>query len=193
MIYVWYFLITQNLKSTKKKKKLLRGICCNVHVNTELLSCPVHFVLFNMNFPSAWLFNSLKFLLLLPVPTMPDDNDLFVSGFAFQARLIRKHNTQLSQQEMFAPKYAFWSWYWLHWKHPAEPQLWKQLEDQENLTLPLTAQHQPHLLPTTTGGGSLLVNGQISRGAKGCLWTWPWQGLISSVFRAHQDILGSNA
>lgn len=103
----------------------------------------MHFVLFNMNFYSAWLFNSLKFLLLLPVPTMPDDNDLFVNGFAFQARLILKHNTQLSQQEMFAPKYAFRSWYWLRWKHPAKPQLWKQLEDQENLTLPLSPASAP--------------------------------------------------
>lgn len=126
MIYVPYFLITQNLKSLKKKKKkdlLLQGICCNVHVNTELLNCPVHLVLFNMSFSSEWLFDSLKFLLLLPALMIQNGNDLFVNGFALWARLAHKGNHHLPQQEMLSLKGAARRWYWLHWKYPTEPQL----------------------------------------------------------------------
>lgn len=114
---------------------LLQGICCNVHVNTELLNCPVHLVLFNMSFSSEWLFDSLKFLLLLPALTIQNGNDLFVNDFALQARLTHKGNLHLSQQEMLALKYAARRWYW---KYPTEPQLWNQLQDWGNLTSALS-------------------------------------------------------
>ena len=121
----------------------LWGICCNIHVNTELPSCSVHLVLFTTSFSSAWLFESLKFLLLLPVLTMQEVNDLFVNGFAFQARLVPAHNTHFSQQEILAPKYKSGRQYWLHWKHPAELQMWKQLQDRGNLTLVLSPPSTP--------------------------------------------------
>lgn len=128
---------------------LLQGICCNVHVNTELLNCPVHLVLFNMSFSSEWLFDSLKFLLLLPALTIQNGNDLFVNGFALQARLAHKGNLHLSQQETFAPKSAARRWYWLHWECPTEP----QLQDQGNLTSALSPPSAGHHRRVDARGG----------------------------------------
>lgn len=146
---------------------LLQGICCNVHVNTELLNCPVHLVLFNMSFSSEWLFDSLKFLLLLPALTIQNGNYLFVSGFALQAReLTHKGNHHLSQQEMFALKHPARRWYWLPWKHPTEPQLCNQLQGWGTSHL-LPAQHQPHLLLATTGGW---MHEEIYQKTEGFLW-----------------------
>lgn len=154
------FILSHNTKpkELKKKKLLLWGIYCNVHVNTELLSCLVHLVLFNMSFSSVWLFDSLKLLLLLPVLTMQDGNDLLVNGFAFQARLTPEHNNHLSQQEIFAPKCTARRKHWLHWKHSAEPELWEQLQDWGNLTL---SAHSPASTPSSADH-----HGR----EEGCLW-----------------------
>lgn len=130
---------------------LLQGICCNVHVNTELLNCPVHLVLFNMSFSSEWLFDSLKFLLLLPALTIQNGNDLFVNDFALQARLTHKGNLHFSQQEMLALKYAARRWYWLYWEYPTEPQCETSCRT-GGISHLLSAQHQPHLLLATSAG-----------------------------------------
>lgn len=96
-----------------------------------------------MSFSSEWLFDSLKFLLLLPAVTIQNGNDLFVNGFALQARLTQKGNHHLSQWEMFALKDSARRWYWLHWEYPTEPQLWNQLQDWGNLTSALSPTSTP--------------------------------------------------
>lgn len=183
------FILSHNTKpkELKKKKLLLLGICCDVHVNTELLSCPVHLVLFNSSFSSVWLFDSLKFLLLLPVLTMQEDNDLFVNVFPFQARLAPEHKHHLSQQEIFAPKYPAGRWYWLHWKYLTEPQLWKSAGGLGELHIRSQPSINPLFFWAPREGGHQSVNGHISPRAEGRLWTWPWQELPSRTFGAPRD------
>lgn len=114
----------------------------------------MHLVLFNTSFSSVWWFDSLKsLLLLLPALTTQDGNDPFVNSFAFQARLAPERNTHLPRQEILAPKCAARRRYWLHWKHPAEPQLWYSCRTGGTSRCQLTAQHQPHRLLITAGGG----------------------------------------
>lgn len=162
------FILSHNTKpkELKKKKKelLLQGICCNVHVNTELLNCPVHLVLFNMSFSSEWLFDSLKFLLLLPALTIQNGNDLFVNGFSLQARLAHKGNHHLSQQ-MFAPKCAARRCPGCTGNIPQSPSCETSCRTEGTSHL-LSAQHLPHLLLATTGGW---MHEEVSQKTEGCL------------------------
>lgn len=143
---------------------LLQGICCNVHVNTELLNCPVHLVLFNMSFSSEWLFDSLKFLLLLPALTIQNGNDLFVNGFSLQARLTHKGNHHLSQQ-MFAPKRAARRCPGCTGNIPQSPSCETSCRTEGTSHL-LSAQHLPHLLLATIGGW---MHEEVSQKTEGCL------------------------